>query len=393
MALQLLVTDRNLNVVGDPITGWGQLSCDLTFNVPAAGAVTLPARPEVMALLQPGNRMVLIRDGSVWCAGPLEEPQDYTWDLGPAAGVGTVTARWTDDLGRIAGYLTYPDPTKTWTAQTTYLDENRKFTAANAEAIIRQLVSENCGPGALAARRIERLVLDTVAGVGTNRTISTRFEPLLDACRAAAVTDGLGFRTRQVGDQIRFGVYAPRDRTGTCRFSRGLGNLRRVGFTLGAPTGTSALVMGGGDPAQQTTPPNVRFYLEVASGAAADWYRVERLVQESGTDDDSEGELTLGGRRALADDAAQVSLSTETVDTEDLQAGRDFTLGDRVTVELPTGLEVTDIVRRIRLEATPEGGEQVTSVIGSSDQTTETRMVRTVRDLAYRLGRIEARGR
>ncbi|MYU20498.1 hypothetical protein GTY84_01225, partial [Streptomyces sp. SID8352] len=67
--------------------------------------------------------------------------------------------------------------------------------------------------------------------------------------------------------------------------------------------------------------------------------------------------------------------------------------GDRVTVELPTGLEVTDIVRSIRLEATPEGGEQVTSVIGSSDQTTETRMVRTVRDLAYRLGRIEARGR
>ncbi|MFE9936312.1 siphovirus ReqiPepy6 Gp37-like family protein [Streptomyces hirsutus] len=393
MAIQLLVTDRNLNVLGDPITGWGDLSCHLNFNVPAAGSVRLPARPEVMALLQPGNRVVLIRDQAVWCAGPLEEPQDYTWDTGENAGVGTVTARWTDDLGRIAGYLTYPEPAKAWTAQTIYLDESRKFSGVNSETIIRALVSENCGPGALAARRIERLVLDTAAGVGTNQTVSTRFEPLLDACRTAAVTDGLGFRTRQVGDQIRFGVYQPRDRTGLVRFSRGLGNLRRLGFTLGAPTGTSALVMGGGDPAQQATPPNVRFYTEVASGAAATWYRVERLVQESSTDDDSEGLLTLAARRALDDDAAQVSLSTETVDTEDIQAGRDYGLGDRVAVELPTGMEVTDIVRSIRLEATPEGGERVTSVIGTSDQTTETRMVRTVRDLAYRLGRIEARGR
>ncbi|MGA5076260.1 siphovirus ReqiPepy6 Gp37-like family protein [Streptomyces griseoincarnatus] len=391
MALQLLVTDRNLNVIGDPLSEWTQVSCDRNFNRPASGAVKLPAWPQYMQLLQPGNRLVLIRDKQVWCAGPMEEPQNYTWDLGENSGAGTVTVNFSDDLARIAGYLTYPEPDKAFTAQDTVTDQMRTFTSTNNEVIIRQLVDENCGPGALTARRIERLVLDDVAGVGSNRSLSTRFAPLLDACREAAAMDGLGFRTRQVGDEIRFGVYAPRDLTRTARFSVGLGNLRKIGFTMGAPTATSELVQGGGDPDDEATPPNVRVYVEVTSGAAADWYRVEKLVDKTGTDDDSGGELTQAGTLALGDDNPQASLSTVTVDTEDLRAGRDYDLGDKVTVALPTGLEIADIVQTIRLEATPDEGEQVTSVIGNSDKTTTTALVRSVRDLARRLGRLEVR--
>ncbi|MFE4051244.1 siphovirus ReqiPepy6 Gp37-like family protein [Streptomyces sp. YIM B13518] len=390
MTIHLLVTDRNLTVLGDPITGWTKLACETHFNAPASGSVTMPARQEYMELLQPGNRLVMLRDGTIWCAGPLEVPQEYTWDLEENAGVGTVTVHFSDDLARIAGYLTYPEPAKAFSAQTKTSDVVRKLTAVNAETIIRTLVSENCGPTALATRRIERLVLDTVAGVGANRTVSTRFEPLLDACRKAAVADGLGIRTQQVGSEIRFGVYAPRDLTDTARFSAGLGNLRSVSFTLAAPTATSELVQGGNDPADD--PANTRVYVEVASGAAGDWYRVEKLVEKSGTDDDSEGELTQAGVLALGNDNPQASLATVTVDTEDLRAGRDYGLGDLVAVVLPTGLEVADVVQTIRLEASPEEGELVTTVVGNSDQTTMTRTVRTIRDLAYRLGQIEGRG-
>lgn len=391
MSIQLLVTDQNLNVLGDPLSGWTSLTAEVNFNQPAAGSVSLPARPEYMELLQPGHRLVVIRDRNIWCAGPLEEPQNYTWDLQGNADPGTVTVQFTDDLARVAGYLTYPEPAKTFTTQTATSDVVRKLTTANSEMIIRTLVNENCGPGALAARRIARLALDTVAGVGTNRTVSTRFEPLLDACRTAAAADGLGFRTRQVGDQVLFGVYAPADLTSTARFSRGLGNLRSVAFTMAAPLATQELVQGGNDPAQEATPANRRAYVEVASGAAADWYRVEKLVDKSGTDDDSAGELTQAGVLELGNDNPQASLATVTVDTEDLAAGRDFWLGDRVTVELPTGLEVADVVQTIRLEATPNEGELVTSVVGSADKSTTTATVRLVRDLARRLGRLEAR--
>ncbi|MFS0697750.1 siphovirus ReqiPepy6 Gp37-like family protein [Streptomyces nitrosporeus] len=391
MTIQLLVTNKALQVLGDPLSGWTSLSCDVNFNEPASGSVTLPARPEYMELLQPGNRLVVIRDGAVWCAGPLEEPQNYSWDLQSNASPGTVRVGFSDDLARVAGYLTYPEPTKSFAAQTTTSDMVRRFPALNAEAIIRALVTENCGPGALPARRIERLVLDTVAGVGTNRTLATRFEPLLDACRTAAVSDGLGFRTRQVGDEIRFGVYAPTDLTDVARFSAGLNNLRSVSFALAAPTGTQQLVQGGNDPAQTATPANTRAYVEVSSGAAASWYRVEKLVDKTGVDNDAAGELTQAGVLELGTDNPQASLATVTVDTEDLRAGRDFWLGDRVTVELPTGLELTDLVQTIRLEATPAEGELVTSVIGAADKSTTTATVRMVRDLARRLGRLEAR--
>ncbi|MFG2515957.1 siphovirus ReqiPepy6 Gp37-like family protein [Streptomyces sp. NPDC048584] len=391
--IQLLVTDQSLSTLG-VLAGWTKVSCDRNHNRPAAGSVTLPATTDNMALLQSGRRLVLIRDAAIWCAGPMEVPQQYAWDLGANAEPGTVTVNFTDDLGRIAGYLTYPTPAADFESQTTTSDVMYQLTDTNAETIIRTLVNVNCGPGAITARRIPQLVLDDVAGVGSTRSISTRFDPLLDACRTAAAVDGLGFRTRQDGSQIKFGVYAPADRTGTARFSAGLGNLRSVKFTLGAPTATSELVMGGNDPkdpAGEGEPANERVYVEVTSGTEPDWYRVEKLIEQSGKDD-SKGELTQAGVLAFGNDNPQASLATETVDTEDLRAGRDYTLGDQVAVVLPTGLEIADVVQTIRLEATPDEGELVTTVVGNSDATTLTRTVWTIRDLAYRLGQIEGRG-
>lgn len=82
MGIRLLVTDQNLTVQGDPIDAWMNLDATRRFNEPASGSVDLPAHPEVMAQLQPGNRLVVIRDQTIWCAGPLEIPQDYTWGIG-----------------------------------------------------------------------------------------------------------------------------------------------------------------------------------------------------------------------------------------------------------------------------------------------------------------------
>jgi hypothetical protein len=184
-------------------------------------------------------------------------------------------------------------------------------------------------------------------------------------------------------NQILFEVYEPTDRTGVARFSSGLGNLTSISYKISAPTATNELVQGGDAGA--------RTYVEVDPGTASDWYRVEKLQDQSGTADDSGGLLTQAGNLALGDDNPQVTLSTVTVDTEDVQAGRDYGLGDLVSVELPTGLEVADLVRSITLTAQPSAGELVTSVIGSQDATTNNATVRVVRDLARRLGRLEAR--
>lgn len=396
--IELLVTDKNLAIQGDPLDDWTDLQSTVNWNEPASGQVTLTAWPEVMEQLQPGARLVVIRDGAIWSAGPLEIPQDYSWGVGGGVSEpdpGKVVVNFADDLARVAGYLTYPDPSKTFANQVTTgnPDPVYSLTNVNAETILRTLVDVNCGPSALAARRVEQLVLGAVAGVGSNTSISTRLEPLGDVLRKVASGDGLGFRTRQdmTARAIAFEVYEPADRRATARFSAGFGNLRSVAYKLSAPTGTAQLVQGGNTGA--------RAYVEVDSAAAADWWRVEKLVDQSGTASDANGELTQAGNLAFGTDGPQVSLSTVTVDVPDdpgapgsgMIAGRDFFLGDLVTIVLPTGLEVADVVRSMTLAATPAGGELVTSVVGSSDATTNSATVRVIRDLARRLGRLEAR--
>lgn len=384
MAIHLLITNENLTVQGDPLTGWTTLDCTRRFNEPASGSFEIPARPEVMAQLQPGRRVVVIRDGQVWAAGPMEIPQDYAWGIGESSepDPGKVTVNFSDDLAVAAGYITWPMPGAAWSAQPA--TAARQITATNAETIIRTLVNENCGPGALAARRIPHLALGAVAGVGTSTSVTTRMEPLLDACRRVAGDGGgLGFRTRQDGTQILFEVFAPADRTATARFSAGLGNLRSVQFKLSAPTVTHALVAGA-----EATP---RVFLEVPdAAAAAAWWRVEKYV-DGPVANDNDGELTAAGRTELAAGAAPVELATVTVDTDDLRAGRDFDLGDRVTVQLPTGLEVTDVVRSIHLQADPDAGEYVSTLVGSPEATTDPKTVQLIRELGRRLGRLETR--
>lgn len=386
MSVQLLITDRNLAVQGDPLDGWTNLDATKRFNEPGSGTVTLPARPDIMAQLQPGNRLVVIRDRTVWMSGPMEIPADFSWSVAEEPGWGKVTVNFSDDLATVAGYITWPVPANAWTAQPA--NTWRQITTTNAETIIRTLVNESCGPGARTERRIPHFALDGVVGVGAATTVNTRFEPLLDACRRIAQDGGaIGFRTRQTADQILFGCYDPADLTATARFSIGLGNLRAIQSKQSAPTVTHAMIAGT-EPETGTTG---RTYVQVANAAAAaTWWRVEKYVDGS-AQNDSTGELTQAGNEEIAGGAAPVELATVTVDTDDLKAGRDFDLGDKVTVALPYDVEVADLVRSIHLQATPDSGEYVTTLIGSPESTTDPEMVKALRTLGRRLGRLETR--
>ncbi|MGE9696658.1 siphovirus ReqiPepy6 Gp37-like family protein [Streptomyces sp. CH6] len=382
--IQFLVTDRQLRVQGDPLDGWTSVDATRKFNEPGSGSVTFPARPEVMAQLQPGSRLVMIRDGVVWMAGPMEIPTDYAWDLSENAGPGTVTVNWSDDLAPLAGRITWPAPASGWTSQPggTWWEAT-----GNAETTIRNLINLNAGPGAWSGRAVPGLVLAPAAGVGTSTTTRTRFEPLLEVCRRAALGGGgLGFRVDQIGAQLVFSVYAPRDLTRTARFSIGLGNLRSLQAKISAPTATHALVAG----TEAEDSPTRTFVQRADTDAAATWWRVEQYVDGS-AENDADGALTADGNGVLAEQAAPVELATVTVDTPQLRAGRDYDLGDQVTVALPTGLEVADLVRSIHLQATPDSGEYVSAVIGSPEATTDPQTVRVLRTLTRRLGRLESR--
>lgn len=386
--ITLLITDRNLNVVGDPVDGWTDLDVTLRFNEPATGSFTAPARPELLQQIATGGyRVVVIREGAIFVAGPIERPGPERWSVdGQDTDPGTVTVYFTDDLALIAGRVTYPTPSAAATAQTSTA---RWTSTANAEDIMRALVDQNAGPGALSVRRVPQLALGADAGVGSSITFGTRFEPLGDALRSAAIAGGgLGFRTQQVGTAIQFQVYAPTDRTtgsGAVRFSRGLGNLRSYSYEPVAPSATVAIV-GGKDVGTS------RVVVErTNSSAVAKWWRLETFVDQRQSDATSAAtaELDQAGDEELARSAETARLTSVTVDTEDQQFGVHYQLGDRVSVELNSGTEVADVVRAVHLEVSPDDGEVVTALVGSQDASSDPAWVKVTRELARRLAGLE----
>ncbi|MEV0608134.1 siphovirus ReqiPepy6 Gp37-like family protein [Polymorphospora rubra] len=382
--IEILITDRNLRPVGDILDGWTGLDIIGRDREPDSGTFSIPARPDIVAQIQPGNRVVVERDGEILTAGPIEAPGPYQWSAsGEHAGDGTQTITWADDSAPIAGRVTYPDPAAAATAQTTVSHWTRS--ATSAEVVMRDLVRLNAGADALAARRIPRLALGALAGVGTSIDFSTRWEPLGDALRRAALAGGgLGFRTRQVGDEILFEVYEPRDLTSTVWFSRGLGNLQAITYESTAPTVTAAIVGGQGELTART------IRERVDSTAAATWWRIERFLDQ--TQEEDIAALDQAGDEALAEGAETARLAMVTVDTPDQRYGRDYGLSDKVPVEIHDDLVVVEVVRGYHLQqAHANAPELVTALIGSQEASRDPAWVRVGRDLARRLGQQERR--
>jgi hypothetical protein len=378
--ITLIFTDRDLTRLGQPITAWTQVDVMLRFNAPASVSVQLPAFGKYIELAQPGNRLQVIRDGQILVAGPIEYPAEFSWsaDGEDDAEPGQLVVSSTDDSMWLGARLTYPDPAHAATAQTAAF---YTLSATNAETAMRNLANLNAGPGALTARRVPHLALGSTTGVGTNINVRTRFEPLSDALRSAALSGGgLGYRVVESAGSLLFEVYAPADRTGSVRFSRGLGNLQAIGYQPQAPTANVALV--GGDGTGDT-----RTIVERSvPSSVTDWGRMETWVGDSS---DDTTDLNQSGDEELADDGEQAQLSVTAVDTATQRYGVHYGLGDKVTVEVFPGVEVADVVRAVHLAATPQNGEIVSPQIGNDSTSTDSAYARQLRALDRRLGQLE----
>lgn len=375
----ILITDKNLNVLGDPVSIIQAIDVDIKWNEPDSGSFRVPAYPEYMDLFEPGNRAVIIRNGKIFTAGPIEKPGGYEWSSGGEEEPGTVTVNFADDLSHIAARLTYPDPDlEAWEQTTGYYEST-----FNAEDVIRDLVIRNAGIWAKTARRVPKLILGPDAGVGTPIVCKTRFEPVTEVARALAIAGGgLGFKTQQVGTDIVFTVFAPQDKSHIARFSRGLGNLISVKFERSKPLATTAIVGGEGDA-------ELRTIVERNNATAeSDWGRVEQWVaapsQEEGT-----GGLDQAGDTALAENGEEVQLTVVTIDAGEVRFGRDYNIGDTVTIEVIPGLEYTEIARQAKFTYSPDDGENIVVLIGSQDSTKDPEWLRFTQNIASRLGRLE----
>lgn len=386
MQYTLLVTDRNLAIVGDPIVSWTRIDVTLRFNQPGSGQAVMPGSPWIREQMQTGNRLVVTRGpdpyadypGRILLAGPIEERLYERSDDGENAGDGKLTVTFADDLAWIAGRITYPNPGKAPDKQ----DVDAWTFTGNAEQAMRTLVDVNAGPRALSERRVPQLVLGALAGIGSTVTVSSRLEVATDVLRTIATGGGdLGFRTRQDGGLILFEVYRPEDRSAEVRYSFDLGNLKYVGYTVESPTVSAAIVGGQGTGADS-------FVLERTDPASiAAWGRVETLVSRPGND--AVEELQKAGDEALAEGGQSARLAATTMDTPTQRYSVHYDVGTRVAMELWPGEVLTDRVQTVHLQAFATAGEVVTSTVGSQAASFDPAWVKRLREIDSRVGRLE----
>ncbi len=372
----ILITDMNCNIVADPLNGWSELDINRKFNEPASGAFRVPGSEAVFNAIQPGRRVVILRRGEVFVSGPIERIEFN--GSAEEGGPGEMQVNFVEDLVHVVGRVTWPSPTSAITSQ------GNLWTATNtnAETVMRNLVNLNAGPAANTDRVTPKLILGAVAGVGTNITINTRYEPMGDVLRRAAEAGGgLGFRTQQVGTDIEFTVYAPEDKSGSVRFSRSLGNLRSLTFERECPDATSAVVGGSGEGAARTM-------IWVVGLSADEWFNVERFVDQRQTTDNNE--LTAAGIAEVEANATEkVRIATVTVDTPTQAYGVHYNLGDKVSVELFPGFQITDVVRSIHYQCSPTSGEVITVIVGSQSATSDFGSILQAREFSRRFARVE----
>lgn len=370
----LLITDRNLNVIGDPIAAWKTIDLTLKFNEPSTGLFTAPGYQYIRDQVARGNRVTCIRRvfgvSKVVLSGPIESVQYERSDDGENASVGMLTVAWTDDLAQLAGRLTYPDPSKTPETQNT----DYWIYKGNAELGMLQLVNTQGGPGALASRRIPKLTMAPAKGIGTAVEVSSTLGP----ARFIAVTEclrdmatrggGLGFRTVQsmTSKTVQFEVYQPRDLSGPIRFGFDLGNLKYLSYEQGAPEATAAIV-GGQYDIDNVTAGADKFVKEVPNPVdLPNWGRYEMYVPKPGND--PVADLVLEALKELGEKSESNRVTSTAADTLDQRYGVHYDVGDKVSIQVYPGLAISDVVRLVHIQVFPTAGEVVNTTIG--DQAT-----------------------
>tara|TARA_R110000782_G_scaffold144033_1_gene236918 strand:- start:749 stop:1912 length:1164 start_codon:yes stop_codon:yes gene_type:complete len=353
----------------------------LKYNNVGSWEMRLPQGSRLGEFLRlPGYGVIVTGpDGSVLFSGPTVSAQllqtaeniDGDWTI---SGV-------SDDVILIER-LAYPTPaTADVGAQTEASDDRLGF----CETIIKEYVSVNIGPDAPAVRQIANLSIQTTANLGDSVQGRARFQTIQDVIYGLAQTSNLGYTIEQLGTGLQFQVYSPVDRTTTVRMDMDNSQLSRAEYAYAVARVTRAIVGGQGEN-------QYRQFVEVTNtqslAAESEWSR--RV--EAFTDGRNSGEhsyLLQDGAEFLADQGKTiVEMSITPSDNFNMRFGRDWYLGDRVTVVINT-LEASAVVTEVGISIQADGVRLAATVGTPVGIDYESRVLAKTATLAQRLSNLE----
>lgn len=253
-----------------------------------------------------------------------------------------------------------------------------------AERLLHTYVARNAIAGACTAgRELPGLVPGVDQGRGSTFTVRARFDNLLDLCQRIAATDGLGFRVaQQAGSTRALEVTVPRDLRNAVVFSVGLGNVVEWTREERAANATVVVAAGQGEGEQRL------FVQREDSAAVARYGRREVFVDRRDTQ--STTELDNAAATALAQGAGGVVLDLTPRDTAAVAYGRDYEVGDLVSVDLDgerldavvtevtlvqdaSGWRITPTLSTTPTSVAPQGGPRSLSTrVSALERTVET---------------------
>jgi microcystin-dependent protein len=350
----MLISDLTVEVRNSTLARVGQilptdlrgLELALRYNKIGGWKVSLRGdHPLVDTLRAPGSGLIVTGPTGVIISGPTASAT-YTKTSSDTTGTWEIIG--TDDSIILGERLAYPVPsTDDLSLQTAAYDTR----VGAAETVVKEYVAANMGASAPASRRITGLTVDTDLGRGETVKGNARFESLGALAESLLVTSSLGFDVIQNGSNLTFNVYEPVDRSATIRMD--VDNLRLTSSTYSytSPVATRVIVGGSGDGA-------ARILLERSStesvAAETTWGRRIEVFSDSRSSSASV-DLAQTGDEILTDKGKTIeSISVKPSDDETMALGRDWGLGDKVTVVVGT-LEVVKVVSEIAIAVTDDG--------------------------------------
>lgn len=352
--------DWRINVRGaglgllDEISDYADFTATARFNRQGVWQVTLDALTDSAADLTWGSGVVVFADDDVFLSGPVVARRRI-WDAD--SGEDKLVVTGISDDGWLDRRICFPEA-PAFTDEDPGADTQvYDIRTGAASSVMGEYVYYNLGAGASASRRVTGLQIADDAPLGATVTGRGRWQPVRDILTDLALSGGdLGFQIAQDGAALMFSVYQPADRTRTVIFNSELGSVASYEYDEEEPTANWVVAAGMTDP-----PGPRRHFLGQGDHASMSRYGLIEKYVDGG--DAATTELPQLADQALTEGAATVEYGATPIDTDALTFGRDYGLGDRVTVVVD-GYPAHDVIREVTVALT-EADATVTPVVGT----------------------------
>lgn len=408
MGYRVEVIDRDLKRIGE-IDTWISLNITVRLSQEGIWQLLIKDGTEQAELLQRGGGVIIWQEGvsKPLLSGQIDTFQKY-WTKVQHTGPGSLFVSGKCHNSLAYRRLAFVDPSKPVSQQYLASGATRTVKAQKGPLIYNELLKA-LGPGALSDRRVSGVTL-TSAAIGDSVSDTLRFDSLGNKFEEWCKNRDIAYRLIANADtqKIDLEIFKPRDRSKDIRFSPELGNLTEYIWTLSAPKVTRAIVGCAGEGKDRYLKQKIDTVSEQEWGMQIEQFVDRRDIQvltDTATGLPKKAEPTMTDAdfttaKEAIDDALTTALAEGEkdgnfqiypIDTESCLFGRDYFVGDIVTVAVD-GQEYSDVVREVTISV-DDGGNAVDirPKIGEQGAGDPLNLYKTVYEMQRKLARLQAR--